>query len=350
MTKFRLGEDINGPVYTCGTPILLQRGIDYICESQSLAAYAALVDGNLRAEPITVARRISDKPSGILILRAGGAGDILFLTPVLAEVRRRFPGAYVAVAASPRYHWVLRGNPNVDQLFDMPIPLGDISRFDWVIDLEGVVERAVDQHVIDIFSDRTGVVLPSKLTVYLPEFSRESFEGQLPRRKKRIALQLTASTPVRTWPHILALGNLLRADGWEVALFSEPGQIKFHAPMLDMINISEQGWTWARSMDFLQTCDVAVGPDSSLIHFAGALNIPAIGIYGSFDARYRTAYQPSIQILQASIGCEYAPCFHHGRRLMKFPTVGPCNASGLCNSVASITPDIVIDKLRDMGL
>lgn len=349
MNKIRLKESIEGTMFGCGTKFSIQKDIDYICESQQVGSLATLVDGNLEVEKISVGKRFGSNPSSILIIRAGGAGDILFLTPVLAQLRKQFPTAYICVAISARYHWVLRGNKNVDGYSDFPMKLGLVGRYDWVIDLENMVEDCVDKHAITSFADRCGITIEDMRTTYLPEVPASVFESQFPKTIRRVGIQKSASTPVRTYPRILELQGKLRAAGWEVAIFSSPGELAFPVPIPGLINVGELGWTWSRSTDFLQTCDFIIGPDSSLIHFAGALGIPGIGIYGSFTAKHRLIEGGSIQAMQTNAECPLAPCHHHGRRSLVFPQDGPCNKAKLCAPLATISPEMVLDKMASMG-
>lgn len=349
MIKVRLHEDIEGTMFSCGTRFGMQREIDYVMEAQSLSTIAALVDGNISAEPITIAKRFGETPSSILIVRAGAAGDILFLTPILAQLRRQYPSAHIGVAISTRYHWVLRGNKNVDGYSDIPLKLGLVGRYDWVIDLENAVENNHAAHVVDLFAEKSHVKLEDRHTTYYTHTPFDEFDAECRKTKKRVGIQLAASTPVRTYPRVLELQNKLREAGWEVAVFSEPGQLKFPNPIENLINVGSKNWTWQKSTDFLKTCDFVIGPDSSLIHFAGAMGVPGIGLYGSFAAKYRLIEGGSIQAIQATAECPFAPCFHHGRRFQILPVNGPCNAARVCTTLATITPESILEKMASMG-
>lgn len=56
----------------------------------------------------------SDDVPGILAIQNNNIGDLVLATPVLAELRRRFPDARLDVLASAYNAPVLDGNPNVD--------------------------------------------------------------------------------------------------------------------------------------------------------------------------------------------------------------------------------------------
>lgn len=330
----------------------LLAGVQYVCEGQALATFAQLCDGNITAKPISVARRLHETPRSILIMRAGGAGDILFLTPVLKALRDKFPNAHITLATRTIYQWIVANQKGlIDGYSDSPVNWGLTQNHDWVIDLENTVENIFDKHVVDIFLEKCHVTSEKKSCTYVPYHNIDSF-AEIPYLEghKRIALQWAASTPVRTYPHNTALLTALLKRNYQVCVLGEHGTFRFTGTMKNLVNLTELRWPWNRSVDFLQTCDCVIGPDSSMIHFAGAMNIPAIGLYGSFDAKYRTAYHPTIKVLQATpgVGCNISPCFHHGRRGLIFPIDGPCRQHRSCSSLSSITPDEILTELESI--
>lgn len=357
MIRFQIGESINNATFPCGTPFHFDEGIEYVCESQMAHVICAIVGGNMAMEPVKIAKRSNDIPSSILIVRAGGAGDVLFLTPVLRALREKFPSAYIGVACSPRLHWILQGPQKiVDSLFEMPIPSSHVGRFDWVIDLEESIERVDDMHVVDVFARESGIEVADRRTIYHPSTDLAEFEKQYPKTSKRVGIQLKSSTPVRTYKRVMELQNKLETMGWERVLFTAPGEfnlpsLAFEPPpeLRRIINTAQAGWSWGKTTDFMKTCDVVIGPDSSLIHFAGAMGIPAIALYGSFDAKLRVIEGSSVKVIQATRECPMAPCGFHGRRGQVFPLGGPCNQANMCTTLSSISPDEIIELMGKMG-
>ncbi len=339
MLTVNLKEDLDFP------NLQMLRNVDYLCEGQQLATLSMLVDGNLEAYPTNIRKRWHGDPRSILVLRAGGAGDILFLTPALRALCIAHPKAHITVATSGQYHWILAGSNLCHGFSDFPLKHALTGRHDWVIDLENTVELIKDKHVVDIFCEHCHVVAQDKRGIYHPLYTDFS---EFPRTgRPRIALQWQATTPVRSYPHN---GNLLTQllKKYEVAILGIPRSFAFVGNEPYLINTTQLGWSWQKAVDFLQTCDAVVAPDSSLTHFAGAMEIPTVALYGSFEAKFRTAYHPSIKVIQATSGCNMAPCFHHGRRGHIFPIGGPCNQHGLCSSLASITPDEVMAAVESI--
>jgi ADP-heptose:LPS heptosyltransferase len=84
---------------------------------------------------------------------------------------------------------------------------------------------------------------------------------------------------------------------------------------------------------------------SALVHVAGALGLPAVGLYGPFPWQLRTVHAPSIHGINGT--CRCSPCFWHDREAL-FPPDGPCATTGRCEALAGIEPRRIVAKLRKM--
>ena len=56
------------------------------------------------------------KRKKILVVQTSFLGDVVLTTPLLSEVKRRFPGAEVAILCTPRAKSLLARNPDVDEI------------------------------------------------------------------------------------------------------------------------------------------------------------------------------------------------------------------------------------------
>jgi ADP-heptose:LPS heptosyltransferase len=105
---------------------------------------------------------------------------------------------------------------------------------------------------------------------------------------------------------------------------------------------------WEDSIAIAATSDCFLTPDSSMHAFGAALGIPVVSLWGSFS--------PDIRIIKGSKGeaikgkgvCPMAPCNHHTGCGVQWPTGGPCNQSGVCDELASINPERVINEVERM--
>ena len=342
MHKIQLGEGL----------ILTRLGVHfepnkwYFTDSATIGALATAVDGKITALPADIDTPRPADPRKILVVRMGGVGDLLFTTPLLREIKRLYPRATVHFSTVKSNEWILANSGLIDGFYFFPMSASPennrVGDYDWVINLENVVEYTTDKHVVDAFTDHAGVPLSDKTTFYRPLRSAESFAERFPKTRKRIAVQLTASSPVRTYAHVGTLIGLLLNQGYEVATYNFPGQVKIDNP--GVIDLAAINPSFQENVDFLQTCDACIGPDSSIVHFAGALGIPTIGLYGPFPWEIRTAYQQSILAISGRGEC--APCFHHGRRGHTFPPGKPCAKTNRCEVLAAIDPQVIVATLQ----
>ncbi len=330
----------------------------YWVEGQQVAYYAAKTNGNIYVDDVIITpfdATYDHSKQNILVIRAGGAGDILFCFPLLQEIKRRWPDCVLHFACHNSYHFVAKKCPAVDVLLDFPIKVTDVPEHAKVISLEGAVEDNNGFHAVDAMFWAAGIPLPSteqikKDLVYAPVSKEVSkLNKRWPKQKgvKRIGYQWRSSSPVRSYPHknSCVLVTKLLDEGYEVALIGEPNSVKVPDPKPNLINLTEAGLSWEESIAFLKTCDLVIGPDSSSIHFAGAMGIPAIGLYGPFKWKYRTSYFDSVWCFQAVGQC--APCFHHSNNKNGLlPENKPCSATGECEVLRTIHPDRVINKVK----
>ncbi|HYN88207.1 MAG TPA: hypothetical protein VER55_06740, partial [Ardenticatenaceae bacterium] len=76
-------------------------------------------------------RAISAKPADrlrVLLIRPDHLGDVLFLTPALAALRRAQPAAHITALVGPWAEPVLRGNPDLDGIEILAFPWFDRKR------------------------------------------------------------------------------------------------------------------------------------------------------------------------------------------------------------------------------
>lgn len=291
----------------------------------------------------------------ILIVRPGGFGDLLFLTPSIEEMKRRWPSCEIHVCAFARYQEVLKTS-QADAIVAYPLPFDDLANYDAVIYLENVIEgnpEAEQLHAVDVVAKRIGLShLTSKEMIY--SFTEEEAawaSARYPRTPaKRVAIQMSASGHARSYPGTLLMEVImgLTRKGTEVYLMGFPGEVTAKVPP-PIRNLTIEGLSFRQSVAAMSTCDVVLGPDSVMIHIAGAINMPALGLYGAFPWKLRTAYAKSVRAIQGHSGCSIAPCFFHGSRVAKhFPLDGPCSKSKRCEVMASIEPKRILAALSSI--
>lgn len=273
----------------------------------------------------------------LLLVRHGGFGDLLFLTPLLRYLDERYGNAGLAVACGRRYHGVFLRNRHVRRIFTYPVKLKDFVSFDYQLCYEGTLETSEDPgvHAVDLMARHAGLAdVGDRRLVYgvEPALTRKArnilrHELKVKAGDATVGLHLRASSPIRTYPleSSLVVAAVLGAAGARVFLLGAEGdwaktvgrKLSPSAKLENVDNLCGRFRTMDQTVAFLSRLDLLIGPDSALVHFAGALDIPTVALYGPFPGAVRTKYYPRCITLEGRYAIrpdvqECAPCFKHG--------------------------------------
>ena len=299
----------------------------------------------------------------ILFMRLGGFGDLILLTPVLRELNRRWPNLKIAVCTMGHYAVALHGLPYVSQIVRYPCSKQIAETFDAWVWLENAIERnpaARTKHMTDLYASIAG--LPEDFDNKLPDYrvsgneeiwSKEAYPRTpgLP----RVVIQVGTSSVARTY-HRNAMGMVVKQllnKSWEIYLIggrNPNGTPEVEVPFLPGLkNLCLADLSFRQSAAVVDQCDAFIGSDSAFLHVAGALGVPAVGLYGPFPWQLRTAYCPTTVALQGTGPC--APCFHHAiaNKQNDFPVNCPSAHKGFCEVLAGITPDKIVHKIEKIA-
>ena len=317
----------------------------YIAETQNAAQFLAVADSGTMM-PLEEKRPFDERNDWngkkILLMRVGGFGDLVLMTPVLREIKNRWPKAHVAFCSHPLYGTVLQDLPFVDERIAYPLPYEKAQEFDAWIFFEKAVEKnplAEEMHITDLFASIAGMTNRNWTADKKPAYNVTKNEAiwameQYPRidGKQRACVQFITSTANRNYLRMSGVILGLLNKGFEVFLMGGPGDAGETKEMDVLKDLTNKGLTFRQSCAVINSADLVIGPDSALVHIAGALGVPAVALYGPFPADLRTRYCPTTFAITAKGAC--APCFHHanpGRlRWTQFPTGKPCEAAGYC--------------------
>jgi ADP-heptose:LPS heptosyltransferase len=290
------------------------------------------------------------------LIRAGGYGDLLFLTPLCREIKLRWPAAKIAVLTVPFFAEILQHNPDVDETPGYPVSVEDFERMDAIAEFGDILERSKSgrtKHAVDCFAEVMCLELTDKTAkMILTEEELAKAIERFPRTsRKRYAVQLRASALGRTYHRMPDVIMALAKNGHEVFVFNTPGMEKvetnFEDQVIDVAHLQPPP-TFRESCAIMMMCDGLVAPDSSLTHVAGVFGLPAVALYGPFPWQLRTAYSPTTVAINGNARC--APCFHHIRGGNQFPKHGPCFVSGKCEALGEIDPGRIVTRLERISL
>jgi len=345
-------------IYDVAIEKQLKCGVDYIIPRELISYYASISDGHLTIQKYDIPNTFDpDKDwngKRLLIHRSGSAGDLLFITPLIQELKQRWPECRITFNCEKRYVWVLKNNPDVDVCVTPPLLREEINAFDAQIDLESASEfhpLANKKILTDVYAAVPGIELPKDhRTLYTPQpIIVDTIARRYPKTTQlRVGISLMSDGLIRNYPYKnnIEVIKALMGEGIQVVLLGKfKTGIRSTPLFIDMAS-EKPVLTWEESTAFMKTCDLVLGPDSSAIHFAGAMGIPSLGLYGPFLANLRIPPQPATQAIQGTGPC--SPCFHHGRGNEPFPPNGPCKKTEQCDVLASIPPQQVIEKIFDI--
>jgi ADP-heptose:LPS heptosyltransferase len=282
--------------------------------------------------------------TGTLIVRPGGIGDLVHLAATIKACRDR-DGYKPDVCVADRYKDVLRHNPHVGKIVSYPLHASAQNDYKTIHWLENSVENEKELHMADAFLNACGfdwkAIDPKdkRPRIYLPEKAKPRIAKG---KKPRVGFQVKASARCRT-PSPKQLGAVMQHyvdTGWEVWLFGAPGEIQMDDPDIVNTTIWEKPMSIIESAVQMTTCDLFIAPDSGLLHIAGALRIPSVGLYGPFPADLRIRYTPKNICVEAKSYC--SPCFWHGRG-QHFPHGCPSASTGQCMVLGGITTKSIIN-------
>lgn len=335
-------------------PIAMVRGERYLVDDinageilreRSCHVYEHLGHGIVKSE--WGVRSEDFEEGSVLLIRAGGFGDLLFMTPTIRELKRT--KSKVAVACFDRYRDAASGA--CDSFECYPVREDIASSYGTVIGFDGIMENewggwydAEKIHAVDLFAKACNATLKDRsLSIKAPDQKWVEAQKWIRSGKQRIGIQVYSSSVVRTYPERMTGELILELSrmGVEIFLFGAPGEIRTtqNSPSC-VVNLSERKLTFKQSIALLSTCDALIAPDSSLCHVAAALKIPTVALYGPFPSNLRVS-DPCIKPIDGHFKC--APCFTHGHSL---PKGKPCSRLGYCEALANIPVKSIIRTLK----
>lgn len=275
----------------------------------------------------------------LIVRRRYARGDVLQATPIVRELRRRYPAHRLAVWTD--VNEVFADNPHVDLLISARSgfqPAAD----DLLINLDEAYERNPKLHMLEAYAQAAGVALANpNLELYLASMDYQIASAHLqplldaPGIERLVAVHLGA-TPDRTWPqtHWDTLLTMLLADPGVGVIAVGAGNDFSPAPHARVVNLVNQ-LDFRATAAALAIADLVIGPDSALLHVAAAVSTAAVGLYGMADPDKRIPVGAQQIGLQSPVDC--AGCLHD----LPAPNTNPRCKFGTAFCYEAITPDRV---------
>ena len=282
-----------------------------------------------------------------VVRQMGGIGDWLMLSPVFRGLRETYPDAILRLLTSSGY---MRGaltamaahNLIIDEVVDVPPQAFTTARtrelqptckdaklldrhpcvegVDRIIDLNTVcwdtecaeikAHGRVVTHRTDIWCREAGVDPSSKRPIYAPTPDERIYATQYARKlgwmtgEEPIVLVCLAShaktrslSPRRT----LEVMDGLRAAGMRPVAVGLSYALPLEYEQLPLGPL-------AQTFPLFEIADAFVGVDSGLLHVAGTMGTPLVGLFGSTDPAMRLTYYDRAVAVTTDLPCR--PCWY----------------------------------------
>jgi len=264
--------------------------------------------------------RFLKKPYRVTVFRMlGGIGDALMITPVFLGLREKYGNdCHITVATSPLYMagavpMLFRGNPFIDEIVRVdPYQFAPWSlkyakaeyrgvpndnpphccvSTDLVIDLNCICSITESQQQPNVRDHRTDIwcraahVEPSckkpilVLTKEERDFGHRWAEERLG-EGTRIGVVLATQAEPRNWPYSVEFAHLLLDRGYKVCTVDPLRRVSDKIPAVIGMDIRKVGAV-------LENLDAVVSPDTGILHLAGTVGTPVLGLFGSTDGALR---------------------------------------------------------------
>lgn len=312
----------------------------------------------------------------ILVIRFSSLGDIILLTPLFRETKRIFPQSKLHFLTSHQFKAICETNPHIDQqiLFHRDQQKSEFSRilqllkkekYDLILDAhrslrsqillwrafgfrklwnQNIVQinkRSFKRNLLLFFKWNLFSTFPSQRKAYLQLlnkvkgniqlnattelFPSEEDQKKIQTLKKEYNLDFKnvicfgadASFQGKCWPKefFLELGYKLYKLGKQIVLLGGKGDLnslwieeKSNYPIINFVG----KLSYLGTAELLRHAPLVISNDSAIVHFAEAMNTPAISIFGPTAKEFGYGpYLPKSQLIDVTLKCR--PCSRNGK-------------------------------------
>jgi ADP-heptose:LPS heptosyltransferase len=268
----------------------------------------------------------------ILFDRPGGIGDIICTFPAVLALRGKYPGCRIIYLTRHEFVPVVEMSGCADQVVGRDYIRGDpritLRDFDLVFQPALTDERPPSdqphKHLVDEFAEQVGVSLASRQPHLSPPNEQiASLAARLASTRRSsgpmIGIHIGPSWAVREW--IPAHWNQLAAQlvtelqATVIQLGTDTDTARGRVGVERISGAVD----WVNRLSLQETIaaiaglDLLVGIDSGLLHIAGAVGTPTVGIFGPIDATLRLPPESPALGVAGNVPC--LGCHHRLPRL-----------------------------------
>ena len=270
----------------------------------------------------------------MVVERTSGLGDVICCIPVCRALKQKYPDHLILFATSKPLAGLLRNFKEIDAVYSIPpgmtIPKEKAA---------SLVDRHYEPHATDECG-RVGQKLhlahvflkDCDLPVedWQPRISISAADRQLVTEKFGfqpdeiiIAIHTGRTWPVKElseerWQEIV--DGLLKSRPCRILHFCSPGHDGAPAHNLRGVQMMEPDLPLMMTAAILSECRLVIGIDSGLLHLAGAVGTPLVGIFGPTNPLYFLPLNPIARGVYHSVPCSFC---HHESPIQHWQTGCP---------------------------
>lgn len=321
------------------------------------------IDNRLRPFNATI---VPQKPERVLLFNgSGGYGDQIMTWPLAKILAQRFE---VHVLADPGNEICWWNMPFVRTVQTIPIQWDIVKMFDYFVCFEHLVnldEHPDQQHPVDIMLHRVGIdpaIIPDEAKTVQPVFTHgEMASTQQWTSKGPVGIyQLASANQVRALPPsdsayvLTTLAERFPHIHWIVTYdefvskeYAELADKMASDRQLQNVSLVAFGSALRELWALISQAAITVGPDSMVMHIAGNLGVPCVGLWGPIAPDRRAKYYKNHFPIYHQKFCPHSPCFTY---LGNFPRYCPPRPTprNVCEVLAGISADEVADAVGKM--
>lgn len=256
----------------------------------------------------------------LALLRGGGLGDLLMLSPVLQRLHADYPRLRITLFCEPQFVPLLDA---LEWLEVLPRDdyLGCQYQYDAQVDLNYYVERSMLRTEVDrvsLFGAAFGFVMKQGRPLYRVHTEETEWaqgwldaNGVLP--GPLVGLAPWATDPRRTWKldHARDLCRKVAEAGGTTLVFHHSPLIAESFPESERVRVVA-GLEIRQVAALLQLCDAVVSVDTGIYHLAGAVQQEArpylVLVWGMWEPRLRTRWLSNYLAVTPGPEVECFPC------------------------------------------
>lgn len=255
-------------------------------------------------------RGIARQNGEVVVVRDGGLGDLLMLLPALRALRAALPRLAVALSCDGRYRGLV-GPPLVDRVVsleegaELALPAVELRNF-----VEGH-GQAVSRPRQELFGLGLGVQAapPPCAPLVVPEaldwIARELRAHGVGAGEPLVVAAVAGTSGHRTVdrpPWLEAIRALARSGARVAVVHPHPMGYGLE-PVIDLTGRLDV----PRLVALVASSAAVLGPDTGVLHVAGSLRKPAVGVFTTWPSALRLSWYDAVALEPGPLTCH--PCW-----------------------------------------